>query len=140
MPFERMTLLFDELSSMGFRGYITFHQLSEAFLDKRLIGIARDARSRGMKPFVHTNGDVLRNDEALCREAAEVFEYIVVGLYDYETEEEKQREKEFWKMRLNGTEVMFSLVENVYVRTHSPRNSQMNAIIRQTHPNDVCAA
>ena len=77
-------MLFDELGSMGFRGYITFHHLSEAFLDKRLIGIARDARNRGMKPYVHTNGDVLRNDEALCREAAEVFEYIVVGLYDYD--------------------------------------------------------
>jgi MoaA/NifB/PqqE/SkfB family radical SAM enzyme len=139
MPSERVTMLFDELGLMGFNGYITFHQLSEAFLDKRLIGIARDARSRGMKPFVHTNGDVLRNDEALSREAAEVFEYIVVGLYDYETEEEKQREKEFWKKRLKGTKVFFSLAEKVYVRTHSPRNSQMNSIVRRTHPNAVCA-
>jgi MoaA/NifB/PqqE/SkfB family radical SAM enzyme len=139
MPSERVTMLFDELGSMRFRGYITFHHLSEAFLDRRLIGIARDARSRGMRPYVHTNGDVLRNDEALCREAAEVFEYIVVGLYDYQTEEEKQREKEFWKKRLKGTKVMFSLAEKIYVRTHSPRNSQMNAIVRQTHPNAVCA-
>ena len=132
-------MLFNELGSMGFRGYITFHHLSEAFLDKRLIRIARDARRRGMKPYVHTNGDILRNNEALCREAADVFEYIVVGLYDYESEQEKQREKEFWKERLKGTEVMFSLAENIYVRTHSPRNSQMTAIVRRTHPYAVCA-
>jgi len=49
MPSERVTMLFDELGSMVFRGYITFHHPSEAFLDKRLIEIARDARSRGMK-------------------------------------------------------------------------------------------
>jgi len=139
MPSERVTKLLDELASMEFRGYITFHHLSEAFLDKRLIGIAEDARSRGMKPFVHTNGDVLRNSEALCRAAMEVFEYIVVGLYDYKTEEEKQREKDFWKQRLNGTNVMFSLAEKVYARTHSPRCAQMNRIIRQTHPNAVCS-
>jgi radical SAM protein with 4Fe4S-binding SPASM domain len=92
-----------------------------------------------MKPFVHTNGDVLRNSQDLCKEATEVFEYIVVGLYDYKTEEEKQGEKEFWKKRLKGTQVMFSLVENVYVRTHSPCNAQMSTIIRQTHPNKACA-
>jgi len=139
MPSERVTMLFDELGSMGFRGYITFHHLSEAFIDKRLMKIARDARSRGMKPYIHTNGDVLRNDEALCREAAEVFEYIVVGLYDYETEEEKQGEKEFWKKRLTGTKVMFSLAERVYVRTHSPRNDRMSAIDSRTYPDAVCA-
>src|SRR4051794_26245397 len=36
MPSEQVTKLLDELDSMGFKGYITFHQLSEAFLDKRL--------------------------------------------------------------------------------------------------------
>ena len=42
MPTERVTMLFDELESLEFRGHITFHHLSEAFLDKRLIRIARD--------------------------------------------------------------------------------------------------
>ena len=92
-----------------------------------------------MKPYVHTNGDALRNSEALCKEAAEVFEYIVVGLYDYQTEEEKQREKRFWKERLKGTQVMFSLAEKIYVRTHSPRNSRMEAIGRRSHADAVCA-
>ena len=138
MSTERINMLVDELEAMGFTGYITFHHLSEAFLDKRLVEIARDARRRGMKPYIHTNGDVLRSDEALCREAAEIFAYIVVGLYDYKTEEEKQREKEFWSRRLRGTTVMFSLAEKVYARTHSPISSQMTAI-RRTHPSAVCA-
>jgi len=138
MPTERITLLLDELETMGFCGYITFHHLSEAFLDKRLMAVARDAKRRRMKPYIHTNGDVLRNDEALCHEASEIFEYIVVGLYDYETEDEKRREKEFWLRRLSGTTVMFSLAEKVYVRTHSPNSSLMSAV-RRTHPDAVCA-
>lgn len=47
--------------------------------------MAREAKRRGMRPYVHTNGDVLRQDEALCADDAEIFEYIVVGLYDYTT-------------------------------------------------------
>ena len=139
MSSERVMILLDELRSMGFGGYITFHHLSEAFLDKRLVAIAREARRRGMRPYVHTNGDVLRDNEALCRDAAEVFEYVVIGLYDYKTEKEKLREKEFWKQRLKGTQVMFSLAEKVYVRTHSPSNSQMNEIGRRTYLNAACA-
>lgn len=131
--------LFDELESLGFDGYITFHHLSEAFLDKRLIQIAKEARHRGMKPYVHTNGDVLRNNEQLCKHASDVFEYIVIGLYDYTTEAEKDSEKEFWRKRLSGTQVMFSLAENVYVRTHSPVNARMKVITGQTYPTAVCA-
>src|ERR1041384_5595683 len=54
MPTERITLLLDELETMGFCGYITFHHLSEAFLDKRLMAVARDAKRRRMKPYIHT--------------------------------------------------------------------------------------
>jgi len=140
MPTEKVMALFDELDSLGFRGYITFHQLSEAFLDKRLLDIAREARRRGMKPYVHTNGDVLRDHERLCQEAADVFEYIVVGLYDYTTEKEKDSQKEFWKKRLHGTRVMFSLAENVYVRTHSAANEEMNVLTRKTYPTAVCTS
>jgi hypothetical protein len=138
MPTEKIMLLFDELEAMRFKGYITFHHLSEAFLDKRLLGIAREARRRGMRPYVHTNGDVMKDSEGLCREAASIFEYIVVGLYDYTSEEEKDSQKKFWKNRLHGTRVMFSLAENVYVRTHSAANGKMNAIVRQTYPDAVC--
>lgn len=139
MPTEKVLALFDELEALGFRGFITFHQLSEAFLDPRLIEIAGEAKRRGMRPYVHTNGDVLRNDERLCAETAEVFEYVVVGLYDYTSAEERDAEKELWKRRLAGTQVLFSCVEDVYTRTHSPDNPQMSAIPRQTYPTGTCA-
>jgi MoaA/NifB/PqqE/SkfB family radical SAM enzyme len=139
MPTEKVLAIYDEVEALGFKGYITYHQLSEAFLDKRLLELAREAKRRGMKPYVHTNGDVLKPNEAMCREAAEVFEYIVVGLYDYTSEEEKESEKAFWRERLEGTQVMFSLAENAYVRTHSPNNDQMSALVRHTYPAAVCA-
>jgi MoaA/NifB/PqqE/SkfB family radical SAM enzyme len=105
MPTEKILSLFDELESLGFAGYITFHQLSEAFLDNRLLDFAREARRRGMRPYVHTNGDVLRTSEQLSRETAEVFEYVVVGLYDYSTAQEREAEESFWQERLKGTKV-----------------------------------
>jgi MoaA/NifB/PqqE/SkfB family radical SAM enzyme len=139
MPTEQVIHIFDELESLGFTGHITFHQLSEAFLDKRLITLAREARRRGMRPYVHTNGDVLKESESLSRESAEVFEYIVIGLYDYTSIAEREAEKLFWESRLQGTLVLFSLAENIYSRTHSPKNEHMSAVVRHTHPNAVCA-
>jgi len=139
MPTEKIWSIFDELEELAFKGFITFHQLSEAFLDPRLIDVAREANRRGMHPYVHTNGDVLRHDERLCADTAEVFDYVVVGLYDYTTAEERDAEKEFWKQRLAGTQVLFSCVENVYTRTHSPDNAQMQRIARRTYPNGPCA-
>ena len=138
MPTEKIMSLLDELESLSFEGYITFHQLSEAFLDRRLIEIATEAKRRSMRPYVHTNGDVLRDDERLSRQTSEVFEYVVVGLYDYTTEEEKNAEKKFWLERLHGTRVMFSLVEDVYVRTHSADNRLMNTLGRRTYPTGIC--
>lgn len=67
-----------------------------------------------MWPYEHTNGDVLRRNDELCRRVAQVFEYIVVGLYDYESESELRGEKRFWRRRLQGTRVLFSEVERVY--------------------------
>lgn len=139
MPTEKVSAILDELEALGFIGFITFHHLSEAFLDKRLLDVARDAKRRGMRPYVHTNGDVLRNSPQLCRAAAEVFEYIVVGLYDYQCEAEKLAEQAFWRERLQGTSVGFSLVENVYHRTHTPGGERMDTIVRHTHPTAVCA-
>lgn len=139
MPTHKVMSLLDELETLGFKGFITFHQLSEAFLDKRLMDVARNAKRRGMRPYVHTNGDVLRHDAQLCAEAAGVFDYIVVGLYDYTSRPEKEAEKEFWRARLRGTQIMFSLAEQVYVRTHSAANAQMSALDRRTHPTGVCA-
>jgi radical SAM protein with 4Fe4S-binding SPASM domain len=139
MPTYKVMAILDELESLEFDGYITFHHLSEAFLVVRLIEVAMEARKRGMRPYVHTNGNVLRNSEELCRKTARVFEYVVVGLYDYKREEEKTAEKQFWRQRLDGTQVMFSLVENVYRRTYSPETQEMRVIERRTFPTAACA-
>jgi MoaA/NifB/PqqE/SkfB family radical SAM enzyme len=139
MPTDKVMALLDELQALGFTGYITFHQLSEAFLDKRLMEVARAAKTRGMRPYVHTNGDVLRHNAPLCAEAAGVFDYIVVGLYDYTSPAEKEAEKEFWRARLRGTQVMFSLAEKVYARTHSAANAPMSLLERRSYANAPCA-
>ena len=131
--------ILDELEALAFTGYITFHHLSEAFLDNRLIDIASEAKHRGMRPYVHTNGDVLRGNEKLCRRTADIFEYVVVGLYDYKNKNEKEAEQRFWKTRLSGTQVMFSLIENVYRRTHSADTPEMAAIPKTTFPTATCA-
>jgi len=138
MPTEKVLGILDELEALGFDGHITFHQLSEAFLDHRLIDVATDAKRRGMRPYVHTNGDVLRGNEDLCRRSADVFEYIVVGLYDYKNEAEKHAEQEFWRSRLAGTTVMFSLAEKVYRRTHSADGPEMAAMALRTFPTAAC--
>ena len=139
MPTDKVLALFDELEALSFHGLITFHHLSEAFLDPRLMSMAREARRRGMRPYVHTNGDVLRDDPELCRETAQIFDYVVVGLYDYTTAVERDAEKVFWKQRLQGTRVMFSLVEQIYSRTHSIESGDMRSIERRTYPTGICA-
>src|SRR4030042_182050 len=61
MPTESALRILDQASSMGFRGYTTFHLFSEPFLDKRIIEMAREAEKRGLRPYEHTNGDVLNH-------------------------------------------------------------------------------
>jgi radical SAM protein with 4Fe4S-binding SPASM domain len=139
MPAEKVMKLLDELQSLNFKGYITFHHLSEAFLDNRLIQIATEAKKRGMRPYIHTNGDVLRNNEELCKKSAEVFEYVVVGLYDYNNQEEKEDQKEFWIKRLHGTTILFSVAEKTYRRTYSPDNEKMGKLEKKTYPAAICA-
>lgn len=125
MPTEHVLRIMDEAVALGFRGKVAFHHMSEAFLDKRVIRMAWEARTRGLIPYEHTNGDVLRNNLDLCRQAAEVFDYITVGLYDYKNEQELKAEQAFWKVALKGTRVKFSLGGEVYPRSLTPFDSRM---------------
>jgi len=125
MPTEDVLRIMNEAVALGFKGKVAFHHMSESFLDSRIIEFAHEARKRGLTPYEHTNGDVLRNNEALCKAAAEVFEYIVVGLYDYKNERELEEEKEFWIARLKGTRVKFSLGGEVFPRTVTPFDDRM---------------
>jgi radical SAM protein with 4Fe4S-binding SPASM domain len=110
IPTEKILDLLDQAQALGFRGGVGFHHYSEPLLDKRNIMLAREARRRGMKPDLHTNGDVLKHDDALCEEVKKVYGLIVVGLYDYKTNEELEEAKRYWQDRLAGANLEFSPV------------------------------
>jgi len=110
MPTEKILDLLDQAQTLGFRGLVGFHHYSEPLLDPRNVTLARAARHRGLQPWLHTNGDVLRRNERLCREVTDVYGHIVVGLYDYETNEELETEKQFWRERLQGVRLDFSAI------------------------------
>jgi radical SAM protein with 4Fe4S-binding SPASM domain len=107
---EKILDLLDQAQAMGFRERVTFFHYSEPLLDKRNIMLAWEARRRGMKPYLHTNGDVLKNDDALCEEVKQVYGLIVVGLYDYETNQELEETKRYWQHRLAGANLKFSAI------------------------------
>lgn len=113
MPTNYILKVLDEAKELGFKGFVSFHHLSEPFFDERLVSIAWEARKRGMRPFINTNGDILRIDKRLCKQACEVFEYINIGLYDRSTAEQIQTQKSFWINRLNGTKLGFSMAAQV---------------------------
>jgi radical SAM protein with 4Fe4S-binding SPASM domain len=102
MPTETILDLLDQAVAMGFRGRVAFHHYSEPLLDKRNLMLAREAAGRGLEPYLHTNGDVLERDDALCEQVKRIFELIVVGLYDYETDQELDEAKGYWRKRLAG--------------------------------------
>ena len=110
MPTEKILDLLNQARDLKFRGYVGFHHYSEPLVDKRSISLAREARMRGMRPYLHTNGDVLKRDDVLCAEVKDLYDYIAVGLYDYETNEELEAAKRYWEIRLAGANLKFSAI------------------------------
>jgi radical SAM protein with 4Fe4S-binding SPASM domain len=110
MPTEKILDLLDQAQALGFRGGVGFHHYSEPLLDKRNVMLAKEARRRGMKPDLHTNADVLEHDDAMCEELKQVYGLIVVGLYDYRTNEELEEAKRYWRHRLAGANLKFSAI------------------------------
>ena len=108
MPTERILDLLDQAQAMGFQGLVAFAFYSEPLLEERNIRLAHEARRRGMKPFLSTNGDALVHDDALSRAVVDVYEFIVVGLYDYETNDGLEKAKTYWRSRLAGADLRFS--------------------------------
>lgn len=108
MATETILDLLDQAQALGFQGRVGFHHYSEPLLDPRNVELAREARRRGMVPYLHTNGDLLRNDARLCEAVGDVYGLIVVGLYDYRTDAELESEKRAWRQRLPGANLEFS--------------------------------
>jgi radical SAM protein with 4Fe4S-binding SPASM domain len=100
MPTETILDLLDQCVALGFEGRIAFHHYSEPLLDSRNVMLAESARARGLHPYLHTNGDMLRRDDALCEDVVRVYDRIIVGLYDYETDEELEEARGYWRRRL----------------------------------------
>jgi radical SAM protein with 4Fe4S-binding SPASM domain len=107
MPTEMILSILDQAEATGFRGNVSFLFYSEPLLDERTIMLAHEAARRGMKPYLHTNGDLLKHDDSLCRLVRDAYEYIVVGLYDYQTSTELEEVKHFWMKRLAGADLRF---------------------------------
>jgi MoaA/NifB/PqqE/SkfB family radical SAM enzyme len=116
MPTDAILHLLDQARALGFAGLVGFHHYSEPLLDDRNIPLAWEARNRGMAPYLHTNGDVLRRDDALCREVARVYDHVVVGLYDYDTREELEEAKREWRIQLADVKLEFSPIGRASAR------------------------
>ncbi len=110
MPTDTILDILDQARTLGFRGLVGFHHYSEPLLDPRNVSLAREARRRGLVPWLHTNGDALRRNAPLCREVSAVYEHVVVGLYDYGSDEELEAEKRFWRARLTCPRLDFSAI------------------------------
>jgi 2-deoxy-scyllo-inosamine dehydrogenase (SAM-dependent)/8-amino-3,8-dideoxy-alpha-D-manno-octulosonate transaminase len=110
MQTEKILDLLDQALDLGFRGRVGFHSYSEPLLDKRNIELARAARERGLQPYLHTSGDVLEVNEELCRQVVEVYQLVVIGLYDYTSSENLDARKRFWTERLPADRLEFSTI------------------------------
>lgn len=117
MPTDLIVQILDQAQEMGFDGLVSFHFYSEPLIDKRNTELACAARARDMKPYLHTNGDVLRNNDALCTAVSELYDYIVVGIYDYTTNDELEAEQIFWRAKLPDADLKFSTIGEGEART-----------------------
>jgi len=109
MPTEKIYDLINQAHRLGFQGKVKLHRLSESLLDKRYLEFARYIKDKGLRLCENTNGDVLRKNAALCQQLDGVVEEFTVGLYDYQTEEEKQAEMAYWRNKFTKTRISFSL-------------------------------
>ena len=108
MPTATILDVLDQARALSFRGRVGFHHYSEPLLDKRNVMLANEVRARGMEPYLHTNGDAIRRNDALRDAVVDVYRIVIVGLYDYVTEEELGAEQRFWRARLAPIEPAFS--------------------------------
>lgn len=119
MPTNIILGLLDQAQAIGFTGRVGFHHYSEPLLDPRNLDLAREARSRGMQPCLVTNGDVLKRSPNKCGKVCQVYDHIVIGLYDYESDEELDQEKAFWTKQLPVPRLEFSPIGPSTGRVHS---------------------
>jgi radical SAM protein with 4Fe4S-binding SPASM domain len=107
MPTEKVIDVLDQLVDLKFTGSVAFHFHSESFSDSRMIYFCEQAKKRGFKVALFTNGDYLKNDSELCRKTVEVADNICVGLYDVpDNKEDLSQAKREWRNKLNGIPII----------------------------------
>lgn len=129
MSTEKVYNLIDQASKLGYKGAVAFHRLSEPLIDPRYVEVWKYARGKGMKLHAPTNGDVLRRNPELCSELDGFGNSLVIGLYDCETDEEAQREMDFWREKFKKSEVSFS--EPLRQKFHVRQNAQVYDLARK---------
>ena len=128
---EKILDLLDQAAALGFRGPVGFYSYSEPLLDKRHLLLARHAAQRGMRPQLHTNGDVLQERPELVEEVRSVYRELTIGLYDYESNEELERTMETWRARFPGVQLAFS-----YIGRGAARRARSIGTARALTPSD----
>ena len=108
MSTETILDLLDQAQALGFEGQVGFHHYSEPLIDPRNTALAQEARKRGMKPYLHTNGDQLKREDSLCKVVTRVYDRIIIGLYEYKTNKELKESKQYWHQKLDGYHLEFS--------------------------------
>jgi len=96
MQTEKVHDLMDQASELGFRGIIHFCYYSDPSCEPRLVSFVKYARSKGMCPYVQSNG-VLLTDE-LCKQLDGVACKVILGLANTKPEE-------YWRARFPHTEL-----------------------------------
>lgn len=128
MPSENVYRIIDQAAQLHFTGKIKLHRLSEPFIDSRYVEFAHYIKRQGLHLFENTNGDVLRNNDALCDQLDGLIEHLTIGLYDdYQHDREKQEDMAYWRSKFQKTTIAFSLPqENCIIRQGSHVYGRVN--------------
>lgn len=144
MPMEFIDSIKHQLEELQWHGNVLFGHMSEPTLDPRIFEIVSMFKwGLGTPITFHTNGDVLKKDEELCRSLNKVVDRFVVGMYDMDgkPDQEVEQQKIWWKQRLAPANVIFSIASNADTRFQ--RRFSLEGPLeekKQSFPNRGCTA
>lgn len=92
-----------ELAEIKFKGLIAFHFFNEVFTDKRVFTFFEKCKELGLNNYLVTNGDFLNRDIVEQLKSYNIKEFAL-SIYDWETEEEFQKNCIYFKNELKLTE------------------------------------
>jgi len=148
MPTKKIIDILDQCQDLGFKGKVSTHHLSEPLLDKRIIEIANELRNRSMLPILNTNTDILRVKDDKIKEVDEIFEHVVIGIYDLVEDDEIEEEKKYWQSKFKKAKVFYSVIQPIKAKVHKPGDgayprtnvpySKEMVVEKSTYPKSPC--